>query len=1417
MSSNSYYLLDVIIIPSKEEAPQIDDEMVELLLSKKGWNITKMTPVHNQHGRRFIIQFAQTESVDKLITQSVLTFHDAAKMKMKRTIKQIDKQCFVLKILGDTKIDQRKINLYTEILIGISEYSIDDITVNHKVEQIYLIKCEQDIDLIKLFENYAKKSQLQNKEVQLVQIYEIDMLDILFEKLEGQQMLDKQHVIESSKDIIPILFSSSLDEIFSFSVFDDKVSVEFIDSHALKRWMKTNEYQSQYNIRVRPTLQVVENEIITKEMSSNKQKLNIIQNDLTSVEKVQPDRCRPSSGIIKPLITKPQPDYSMIATTSPMRKVEITFDSQFELITSHPVVQLDYKKFIRSYVDYIDNDIEIHGCSVTCFVSNEFGKLAPTDLLDTTKKFMEKFVIKELREPTLEQMNTLDRENCAYRQLPDKKGYMVAAKRTVMDQLLQIQSPLNQSKLSTNNSRVDSSPLSHPPSVLQTEIIRYPIESAQYCQFFDNDMFQIRFKQYLRDTYMTNTNVKRENDQSSLKMKVIIELNGRYEDICSARNAIENLFTSLQTTVYNEQNVVEWIKVADSVHVIQDYFNRKGVICACQQLRNGLKIYYFRNPQFGTEENQISDAIDHGVFLFEIVTISSKSQTISKLVQKLDDFYGKLRQRPDYNKTICCDTNETEVYLFGLTGIVLEIKDKFESIKDQYEPKLHKLQLEQNQIKYLLNMRFRELQALEAKHKDDGVEILSNIVNSSILAPVSIYEQHLKRCLLEYARTSELEFDIREPLGFSVLIQNQEYLLTDIANRYSCYIETKIETQKIPIAIPKANVKELASVAQTNDAIQLSVPSSPNAIIAGPVTTTSNSSLKVANGTIDIHFGDLTTETADVIVLCRSSTKLCDAIVKVAGDQVLNEYQAISISSKQIAISAGSLKCKMILFQSWQPHKNDELLRKSVSDFVSDAIQYVTDNNYTSISFPALGCGNFGCSANVIADTMINETKSQLKNLKKTIIVSFVLLAQQKTVYDEFCNQLNPRLIDNNKSGLFNRAAKVISGYFSTNTQDNATSSSESENIEYFDQEIVQITLTTSAENKDALSECRQAIEKQSKSGTLKKEWKDKQDMRNWTQQTINKYYIYCLERKILPQLDIINGHLQLNGLKESVLEAEKYIYQLLNDTYRQERVQIISQGVIWSYEVSDDVWKNYSFKTNAEIEVTYQHRVPSIDIIDEEFNRCRVYVDNRMNEECGKQVRRIRRKEINQKWPDHWSPKHEDTKCIPLNNTSKEYKDVVDKFNSTMTGRYSQIIKIERVENERWYIQYAAHRDESKRKYKNDDCEKTLFHGLPSDKTAFIINECFNRSYAGVNGTVYGFGVYFATNARYSNRYAIPDTSTGERCMFIAKVLIGRAIRGDSSMKTAPAGYDSTTDQNEIFVTYHDAQAYAEYLITYK
>ncbi|CAF1415425.1 unnamed protein product [Rotaria sordida] len=182
---------------------------------------------------------------------------------------------------------------------------------------------------------------------------------------------------------------------------------------------------------------------------------------------------------------------------------------------------------------------------------------------------------------------------------------------------------------------------------------------------------------------------------------------------------------------------------------------------------------------------------------------------------------------------------------------------------------------------------------------------------------------------------------------------------------------------------------------------------------------------------------------------------------------------------------------------------------------------------------------------------------------------------------------------------------------------------------------------------------------------------------------------------------------------------------------------------------------------------------------------------------------------------PATWQISKENKKRHIVSKDTDEYKSIFNQFDEAMKKGYKKIIKIERIQNERWFMQYTAHWTDFKKRL-NKDTEKRLYHGCREEAANLIIEDCFNRSFAGVHGTIYGVGVYFSSNAAYSHQYTNPN-SLEERCMFLARVLIGKTTKGNGSMKTRPLGFDSTTDGNHIFVTYHDAQAYAEYLITYK
>ncbi len=89
----------------------------------------------------------------------------------------------------------------------------------------------------------------------------------------------------------------------------------------------------------------------------------------------------------------------------------------------------------------------------------------------------------------------------------------------------------------------------------------------------------------------------------------------------------------------------------------------------------------------------------------------------------------------------------------------------------------------------------------------------------------------------------------------------------------------------------------------------------------------------------------------------------------------------------------------------------------------------------------------------------------------------------------------------------------------------------------------------------------------------------------------------------------------------------------------------------------------------------------------------------------------------------------------MPTN--TDEYKSIVNNFDQAMNGKYSKIIQIERIQNERWYMQYLAHIRDFKKRL-STDTEKRLYHGCPQKAANLIIEDCFNRSFAGVNGKLF-------------------------------------------------------------------------------
>jgi poly [ADP-ribose] polymerase 10/14/15 len=177
-----------------------------------------------------------------------------------------------------------------------------------------------------------------------------------------------------------------------------------------------------------------------------------------------------------------------------------------------------------------------------------------------------------------------------------------------------------------------------------------------------------------------------------------------------------------------------------------------------------------------------------------------------------------------------------------------------------------------------------------------------------------------------------------------------------------------------------------------------------------------------------------------------------------------------------------------------------------------------------------------------------------------------------------------------------------------------------------------------------------------------------------------------------------------------------------------------------------------------------------------------------------------------------------------------KEKESVIAAFRRTLGPVRVTVAKVERLQKKNLWDHFAAMRQTMlQRQAASDNYERSwLFHGTSEDSMNKIVAHGFNRifGYKEVNRkamTIYGKGVYFAVNSKYSIDYTSPNSS-GERHMFLCRVLVGEYCLGREDQPTPDVRrgtelYDSTVNNLEaptIFVTYHDSQSYPEYIVTF-
>ncbi|XP_074836506.1 protein mono-ADP-ribosyltransferase TIPARP-like [Carettochelys insculpta] len=198
--------------------------------------------------------------------------------------------------------------------------------------------------------------------------------------------------------------------------------------------------------------------------------------------------------------------------------------------------------------------------------------------------------------------------------------------------------------------------------------------------------------------------------------------------------------------------------------------------------------------------------------------------------------------------------------------------------------------------------------------------------------------------------------------------------------------------------------------------------------------------------------------------------------------------------------------------------------------------------------------------------------------------------------------------------------------------------------------------------------------------------------------------------------------------------------------------------------------------------------------------------------------------------YPASWVPKAPVGAMYTLAEVSpaeRAYQATCQLFHTTLAEDKALVLAIYRVRNDYLWQKYC-----SQKKFmvwgrpRGMRCprETHLFHGTPASKVQPICEMNFDPRVCGENGSAYGQGSYFATDASYSNTYAKLG-QTGLCHMFLVKVLVGRSVRGNPAFRRPPPtrnGHlcDSCTDkakQPRIFVIFDSCQCYPYFLIRYK
>ncbi|NXX53425.1 PAR14 polymerase, partial [Scopus umbretta] len=568
--------------------------------------------------------------------------------------------------------------------------------------------------------------------------------------------------------------------------------------------------------------------------------------------------------------------------------------------------------------------------------------------------------------------------------------------------------------------------------------------------------------------------------------------------------------------------------------------------------------------------------------------------------------------------------------------------------------------------------------------------------------------------------------------------------------------------------------------------------------------------------------GDITKEEGDVIVNVTNQTfnlktGVSRAILNGAGKAVEDECAQLASQPNKsyITTQAGSLPCKKIIHF---------VAQDDIKMLVSKVLQECELQQYTSVTFPAIGTGEAGRDPAVVADNMIDAVTDFARSNSAPSVKTIKVVIFQPHLLGVFHRSMLKR------ESPSKTATKTLFSKFMSFLSSEKRSPKEKNKVvleKKIDVAFVQIC----GENKKKVEEAENWL----KSAILKEQFQTEIKEESISHFGEAESEELCdLQKKLKIALRLDGTSIRISGVEKDVWIAYSAVQEMIHrvKAAKQEemRAELFQNLIEWKYFAKDS-YVPFDSLTNMRLEKAFMGKQKDISVI---INGKKYTVNIKARHAVDDQgqhmpVTRVDKSEDQESTvlPATWDDMQDQRlKIVELKPETREYKNVQKRF--LQTCQSLKIEKIERVQNPFFWKAYQIKKREMDNKNGNRNNEMLLFHGTSKESLTLINNHGFNRSYAGMHAANFGNGTYFAVSASYSasDTYSKPDAH-GKKYMYLARVLVGEYSQGTKGSITPAAKnasnsidlFDSSTDnvmQPSMFIIFNDIQAYPEYLITF-